>query len=335
MIKKYGKPFDKHKINRNTITIEKMVEDCQNLIIATDILHTLENKCRICGSSELSHYITMGNKFDYYRCCNCRSLVMLELPEIRKIYDSNQTNPVNHYVDEGLFHLRVEMIANPKAEFVYNILGNSSKNRKWLDIGCGTGEILAAVANYGFDATGIEIDTREIAFGLRHGLKIKSGFIAPETMDKQTTDLIKDADVVSLFNVVEHMEEPYLVMQMIANTMKSGSYLVVEVPRTPSMADFVNLTFPNITHRHMCPPQHLQILSEKGMKILFGDEFEIIATWGFGQGYTDILNAAAIVSKTYDSDIMMQLCGISNEIQQVIDSNGLSDVMIYVATKKA
>ncbi|MBK5262598.1 MAG: hypothetical protein JJE17_08520 [Peptostreptococcaceae bacterium] len=69
------------------------------------------------------------------------------------------------------------------------------------------------------------------------------------------------------------------------------------------------------------------------MKKILGEDLPLIATWGFGQGFTDILNAAAITSKTYDSEILKQLRNISNEVQKAIDENGYSEAVIYVAVK--
>ncbi|MBK5262599.1 MAG: class I SAM-dependent methyltransferase, partial [Peptostreptococcaceae bacterium] len=180
-----------------------------------------------------------------------------DLPDTRKIYESNPETPVEHYINEELFNKRIKMIAEPKINFIIEVLNSDVSNEKWLDIGCGTGEILMAAKAQGFDAYGIESDEREVTFGTVKGLNIKQAFISPETKDKEIIELIKEADIVSLYNLLEHIENPKGFMEFVKENMKLGAKLVIEVPHTPSLAEFVNLTFPMITYRHLTAPQHL------------------------------------------------------------------------------
>lgn len=181
-----------------------------------------------------------------------------------------------------------------------------------------------------YKGIGIESDPREIQFARSKGLEVIEGFFDPDYEVQAIQEIVSKADVVSMFNVLEHIEYPHKTIEILEKNMKTGSLLVLEVPRHPSMASFANLIYPQFTYRHITPPVHLQIFSEKSIEILTSDSFNLLATWGFGQGYTDILTNAVLLDRTKDTTLYQQLMDISNDVQKIIDENGYSDTMIFV-----
>lgn len=137
-------------------------------------------------------------------------------------------------------------------------------------------------------------------------------------------------------NLLEHIVDPRGMIECLKGLMRSGAFLVIDVPRHPSLASFANLVFPHYTHRHITPPQHLQIFSDKSLEKMLSPEFEILATWKYGEGYIDMLSGAATAMDTSAPVIKMyeKLMSISNAVQKVIDENGFSDFMLLVARKK-
>ncbi|MPN60752.1 hypothetical protein SDC9_208484 [bioreactor metagenome] len=67
--------------------------------------------------------------------------------------------------------------------------------------------------------------------------------------------------------------------------------------------------------------------------MLLENKFELLATWGFGQGFSDIINNAVINSGIENSDLYNQILNVTNEIQKTIDENNLSDQMLFIARK--
>lgn len=77
----------------------------------------------------------------------------------------------------------------------------------------------------------------------------------------------------------------------------------------------------------------LQIFSDKSIDYLFGTTFKVIAKWGFGGGVSDLLTMQRLSIKDLDEKLVQKAVDCSNEAQKVYDEAGLSDRMIYVATK--
>jgi SAM-dependent methyltransferase len=313
-----------------------------------------EYKCRICNCKKFDKFVDIYG-FYYVQCEECESIILLNLPDVKTLYNSEESTMADVFLNDEYFISRTKNIGLPKAEFVLNSIENNNphnnhnKNnqdrnlpnnqRKWCDIGCGVGEMLMALKKYlppryNIEGIGIESDPREIEFGRGKGLNIVNGFLDPDNPNMELLEIISNADIVSMFMVLEHMEYPNRIIDLLKITMKEGSFLIIEVPRHPSLASFVNLISPQFTYRHIIPPVHLQVFSEKAIKKLTKDTFEIIATWGFGQGYTDILTNSMLLGKTNNLDLYNDLMKISNEVQKIIDENGYSDDMIFVMKKK-
>ncbi len=236
------------------------------------------------------------------------------------------------YTDET-YDERIRMIAIPKIDWVLDVCANYGIDiGNWIDIGCGGGEILQALKLKSIDGTGIESDKREYEFACKKGLKVRN--LRVDYVNKEISELISSSSVISFFNVLEHIPDPKIFIDYLSNNMKPGSVLVFEVPRHPSLASFANYTGSQFIYRHIVPPIHLSIFSEKGIDYLLSDSFELLGKWYFGQGYMDIVNNAMLVSGLKSNQIYEEVLAISNKVQMVVDEQGLSDQIMVVARKR-
>jgi len=341
MLRKYGKNVDMRFLKRDFVKIKEMIQNNSEFsyenLVQYDEKQSYE--CRICHNSNFLKFTNVRG-YHYVQCTTCKSIVLLNIPDVKKLYESDESKASTIYLDEEAFHRRVKAIALPKIQFIVESIETTIVSivpNFWCDVGCGVGEILAGLKqNYlgKFEGIGIEADPTEIEFGQNKGLKIIKGFIAPENTANEIIDLISKADVVSMMNVLEHIEKPDKIVDFYKRYMKSNAYLVIEVPRHPSLASFANLVSPELTYRHIVPPVHLQIFSDKAMEIMAGEEFELVATWGFGQGYTDMLTSTMLLGNIAEMELYSALMDISNDVQKIIDEKGFSDQMIYVLKKK-
>lgn len=333
----YGKDVNMQSINRNLITLQRLIEDCRKT--SKEYLSTYQEKeglsCRICGNTELHPFIQVHSGYHYMLCDKCESIVLANLPQVEQLYrDDNFVNDI--YIDEEIFSKRVEMIARPKYEFVKDIIREHHiAIDTWLDIGCGTGELLSAIEADGvIKAVGIEADFREVKFAReKNNLSVIEGFVDPNNASAEILLEIKNASVISFINVLEHIEQPNDFINFLNQNMTPGAIMVFEVPRHPSLASFANLTSQDNIYRHIIPPIHLQVFSEKAIEALINNKYRLLGTWGFGQGFSDILTNAMLISGINDTVLFEQLLEKNNQIQRTIDENGLSDQMLFVCQK--
>lgn len=96
-----------------------------------------------------------------------------------------------------------------------------------LELGCGSGEILAALAGFG-DAVGMEPHPDLAAAARRRGLDVRHGSL-PDHLG------VPDhwADVVLLLDVIEHLDDDRAALTAAARALAVDGTLVVTVPAFP------------------------------------------------------------------------------------------------------
>lgn len=337
MIEKYGKFFEMNTIKRDLYGVISMVEDCKKVADRCEIEEGAKRgKCIVCGTIERKLFLKAYDKYQYYECENCGALTLDGFPTVKEMYDSDETAGISVYVDPKIYKQRVDMISKPKADFIIDVIGKSGGTIKtWLDIGCGGAELLYYLKTSGSGIVGMGLETNEteLRFARNLGIDVYKKFIDTDANDVEIDMLLRDKDVVSFFNVLEHIEKPVEYIDYLYGLMKKGAYLVFEVPRHPSLGSFANLTSMDRIYRHIVPPVHLQIFSEKSLQILLKEKFEILAKWEFGQGFMDVVNNAMILSKTEHCKMYEEVMRAQNHIQRAIDEVGLADQILLVARR--
>lgn len=199
----------------------------------------------------------------------------------------------------------------------------------------GGGQLLAAVYNRNINAYGVESDKAEIDFMRIKGFSVLDAFVEPDVNNVALEELLARADVVSFMMVLEHVKSPAEVMDYFYDKMKPGAVFVLEVPRHPSVASFANLVYKNIAYRHITVPVHLQIFTEKAVSILFEGKFKMLAKWGYGEGFSDLMNFPLFSQKAiYDQSLYDMIMAQNNDVQRLFDKAGLSDMMLFVAVRE-
>lgn len=101
------------------------------------------------------------------------------------------------------------------------------KNARALDIGCGGGLFLAHLQAEGTQVTGIELsDTRAYYATTKHGFKV----VKRPIEDDYWTSLHGTFDIVSLWDVIEHVNYPLATVQAAAKMLKPGGVLLIDTP---------------------------------------------------------------------------------------------------------
>jgi SAM-dependent methyltransferase len=94
-----------------------------------------------------------------------------------------------------------------------------------LDVGCGTGEVLAVARERGWTTTGVEPVEQSARYAQEErGLHVLSAMLEESGLPERSFD------VVSAFHVVEHMTDAKSFLQTVSRWARPGGYVVVEVP---------------------------------------------------------------------------------------------------------
>ncbi len=102
------------------------------------------------------------------------------------------------------------------------------RNAKILDIGCGGGLFLSLLKQKEAQAIGIELsDSRAQYAKIKHGLEIDKHPIESDFWQKRYS---QHFDVVTLWDVIEHVNYPRQTLQSAANVLKPGGLLLIDTP---------------------------------------------------------------------------------------------------------
>lgn len=138
MIHRYGKDVDMRRINRNLDKLKGLMDKCEEDSKNAYIAPVGEAKCRLCGSGDISLFMSTFDMYDYYECNSCEALFLWNLPDIKRLYTDSSSANTDSYIDENVYLQRVEMISKPKTDFVLEVCDNNGISpKRWVDIGCG------------------------------------------------------------------------------------------------------------------------------------------------------------------------------------------------------
>lgn len=328
--RKYSKDINMQNLNRDLTWKIKSAEKHRELALNYGHKGCIE-KCPICGRSNHVKFVTIYG-FDYEQCLNCGHIYLRDIigkKEMKQLYQGGQNKSLQHtvYLSEELFEKRVEQIASPKVEWVSSEV---KKKGLWIDIGCGTGEILFAAQGLGYKVLGIDADTEEIEFARCKGINIICDYVS----DLNAHNYLVNGNIISLFNILEHLENPVSMLENISANIMEGTYIVMEIPRHPSISSFSNLIFNEMACRHIYPPDHIHIFTEKSAEIMLKKaKLKPINVWTFGQDISDFIMTASASKNITKSSFIDDLMSVAPVLQKRVDELGFSDTMIIICKK--
>lgn len=95
-----------------------------------------------------------------------------------------------------------------------------------IDVGCGTGEFISFMLNHqGWDAVGIEVAPDAVALAVDRGLDVRQGSISD--VDREFGSCF---DALTLFNVLEHVLDPWETLRTAHGLLRPGGVIAVLVP---------------------------------------------------------------------------------------------------------
>jgi 2-polyprenyl-3-methyl-5-hydroxy-6-metoxy-1,4-benzoquinol methylase len=187
--------------------------------------------CKLCGSDNISTIEVVdhkqNSKFPISICKQCGLVQQTNIPsdeELSLYYSHNYRMDYKKTYTPKLKHIRrAGLAAFDRINFLKDCPINIKEYSKLIDIGAGGGEFVYLSKKNGFDAIGIEPNYGYSEFAKKE--------YDVEIITSMLDDLTESsADIISIFHVFEHMANPLTVMKKIANVLKEGGLLFIEVP---------------------------------------------------------------------------------------------------------
>ena len=132
-----------------------------------------------------------------------------------------------------------------------------SDGSRLLDLGCAYGFFLKEAAKRHFEILGIELAEDAAESCRQAGLNVLSGIADEANMTR-----IGEVDVITMFDVIEHLPQPRESLALCVRYLKPGGVIVI------TTGDFASLAarWAGSKWRLMTPPQHLWFFTKESLR---------------------------------------------------------------------
>jgi SAM-dependent methyltransferase len=210
--------------------------------------------CTVCGADQATD-VRISGEHSVRQCAVCGTAFAPAYADPEDVYvddyllgQGRQATPFGIHFDvlDPRFQSYLHRIGHARIEAIERIARKGSI----LDVGCGTGEVLAAAKERGWDVTGVEPIAKEAAFARDE----RNVTVLTSTLEDSGLPM-HAFDVVSAFHVLEHMAQPTEFLRSIARWAKPGGHIVIEVPNFDGRARLRSEQFGG--WRHLRPLEHI------------------------------------------------------------------------------
>jgi 2-polyprenyl-3-methyl-5-hydroxy-6-metoxy-1,4-benzoquinol methylase len=119
-------------------------------------------------------------------------------------------------------------LARRRLARIRQLRGLAPETMRLLDVGCSRGQYVAAAEQFGFRAEGIEPAPRIAAAARAQGLNVHTGLLDEQCFPAASFD------VITLFEVIEHLKEPLSLMRECHRILKPGGIVCLSTGNTRS-----------------------------------------------------------------------------------------------------
>lgn len=193
--------------------------------------------------------------FDFYENCHSRDL-------LQKLYDEQAKCNAKVYKVEFL----PSLYWKGEIEKIKHIFGDGDI-RSVLDIGCRTGDFLMhwpkKIRREGVEASDYSANIAEA-----RGLTIHRDFV-------ENVFFKEGFDVVTCYALLEHLEKPRTILDLLGKLVNPGGVLAILVPAFDTVKQRYIWKNPSLRWHMYSPPEHLNFFTEEWLVKYLEEKFEL------------------------------------------------------------
>ena len=174
-------------------------------------------------------------------------------------YAGYPTNTLEWHQNESEFYRRIYLKGLTSIQEV-------SAGPRILDIGCSSGYFLSIAIENGMEAYGVEPNKLEVEYARQNGAVVLAS-------DVSDLDPGESFDVITLWDVLEHIREPVGYIESLLSIVKPGGCIFVQVPSSDSLAARIMRGACNMFDG----VEHLTLFSKRSLNLAFAKAgFELV-----------------------------------------------------------
>ncbi len=269
-------------------------------------------KCLACNNKNNEDWL-LKNNIIIKNCLNCGLGFASKQPKnLDDVY-----NLRSEIIDKKKTHkVRAKYFTKTFGKERIKFIKKFKKSGNLLDYGCGTGEF-ANLAQSTFNTFAYDY-SKKMALFVNRTYKIKSY--------NNIEDIKKKFDVITMYDVIEHLENPKKTLNVLMKQLKKDGIIVIYTPNKNSLA------FDLLREKsNLCTtPFHLTYFTINSMKKILKKNFEIIYSKTYG---LDIADIWAFIRDNRDFKISKKEENKLLSFQSVIDKINYSNHLRIVIKK--
>ena len=256
--------------------------------------------CPLCGTTDATELLETGVRsitgetYRVVQCSECDLRYTRPLPvpdELEAVY--GQDYIIYHSVATTArrpWRLNVDALTSLYMQTLFwdrrrALLGR--RPGRLLDVGCGTGDFLLTLKQRGWNVCGTEFSDAACAMARARGIPVEQAELASVGFPDRYFD------VVTLWHVLEHLEDPFATLAEVRRILRDDGLLIVEVPNSACLAfrlckkDWFMLEVPQHV-QHFTPHTLRSLLQRAGFEPVYRQNLRF---WNFHIDFYSFLNA--------------------------------------------
>lgn len=213
-------------------------------------------KCQLCGNPEKKIVFDFG-KYKVVKCVQCKYVYLSPRPVNTSVLYSNDYFDEKYYFEKENFFEINKKIDSVSANLKY--IKKYKNTGEFLEIGSNYGFFLYSVKENGFNATGIEVNSRCAGFSEK--------VLGLNVINKNVEDVDFTAekfDIIYMSHVLEHFDDVVGILRKITSWLKKDGIIVIKVPDI----DCIEAKRDKENFRGLSIPYHLSHFSLTSLKSL-------------------------------------------------------------------
>lgn len=221
--------------------------------------------CPVCRSK--TKHLYKKDVYDIAKCVKCKTIFVTNPPQ-DTTYLYNDSYFFGGDVSGGYGSYDEEKSAmRGTFEKCLTMISEHQNGGSLFDVGAATGYFLSVAREFGFTVSGVEVSGAAARVAQEKGIDVSAG-----TLDT-VARLNKVHDVVTMFDVIEHVREPDRLLKDASAILKENGIIMGCTPDSRSVTA-------RVMGRHwhlLFPPEHLVLLNAESVRSLLEESgFEAI-----------------------------------------------------------
>ena len=187
--------------------------------------HIQNIRCIVCNNREEKNFRVKYEKEDYVivECLECTFHFIPPAYRQHIDYTEYKTTAVAQEMAKGDVWLKIQ-----RNKLRYRLIRRYQKTGRIYDIGCGFGHFLLTGRMLGYSVMGNELSKANFDFVKNLGIPVEGGDFLDVSEETQY-------DIMTLWDVLEHIDEGDRIIEKAARMLKPGGYVFIQVPQIDSI----------------------------------------------------------------------------------------------------